>query len=244
MALVAKARTTGSADKFAVALADYDVHAGKEDWKAAISDARAMASAFMAETELGARFRSLYVSTQVTPLLADALAQSGDFAAAHSAIDATPADCYDCVRARGKIEGLQKSWSAAANWFADAVKQAPSIPFAYADWGQMLMAKGDLDGAITKFALAHQKGPQFADPLEMWGEALIAKNRSDLALAKFEEANKYAPKWGRLHLKWGEALYWSGDKAGAAKQFAIASRLDLTQSDKASLGRLTGHGGG
>jgi hypothetical protein len=65
----------------------------------------------------------------------------------------------------------------------------------------------------------------------------MAKNRSDLALAKFVEANKYAPHWGRLHLKWGEALYWSGDKAGAAKQFAIASHLDLTPSEKSELAR-------
>jgi predicted negative regulator of RcsB-dependent stress response len=104
------------------------------------------------------------------------------------------------------------------------------------------MAKGDAEGAMAKFTLANQKGPHFADPLEMWGEALIAKNRSDLALAKFADANKYAPNWGRLHLKWGEALLWSGDKAGANKQFAIASRLDLTQSERASLGRLKSDG--
>ena len=115
----------------------------------------------------------------------------------------------------------------------------PDIPFADTDWGQMLMAKGDLDGAITKFESANKKGPHFADPLEMWGEALIAKNRSDLALAKFAEANKYAPNWGRLHLKWGEALLWSGDKDGAHKQFAIASGLDLTQSERFELGRMT-----
>jgi cytochrome c-type biogenesis protein CcmH/NrfG len=102
----------------------------------------------------------------------------------------------------------------------------------------MLMGKGDLDGAIAKFTIASQKGPHFADPLEMCGEALIAKNRSDLALAKFEEAGKYAPRWGRLHLKWAEALLWSGDKLDAAKQLAIASTLDLTQSEKIELGRM------
>jgi hypothetical protein len=73
----------------------------------------------------------------------------------------------------------------------------------------------------------------------MWGEALIRKNRSDLALAKFADANKYAPHWGRLHLKWGEALRWSGDKAGAQKQFAIASRLDLSEGEASELGRMT-----
>jgi Flp pilus assembly protein TadD len=72
----------------------------------------------------------------------------------------------------------------------------------------------------------------------MWGEALIAQNRSDLAPAKFEEAAKVAPNWGRLHLKWGEALLWSGDKAGAQKQFGIAAHLDLTSSEKSDLMRV------
>jgi tetratricopeptide (TPR) repeat protein len=117
--------------------------------------------------------------------------------------------------------------------------RSPDIPFADADWGAMLMAKGDLDGAIAKFESAHAKGPHFADPVEMWGEALIAQNRSDLALAKFEEADKYAPNWGRLHLKWSEALWWSGKRVDAKKQFAIATGLDLSAHDRTELVRLS-----
>jgi tetratricopeptide (TPR) repeat protein len=103
------------------------------------------------------------------------------------------------------------------------------------------LRKGDFDGAIAKFESANKKGPHFADPLEMWGEALIAKNRSDLAFAKFEEASRYAPNWGRLHLKWGEALLWSGDKAGAQKQLAIARGIDLSSSERSELKQLS-HG--
>ena len=103
-------------------------------------------------------------------------------------------------------------------------------------WRELL--KGNYEGAIAKFDSANRKGPHFADPLEMWGEALIAKNRSDLALAKFAEADKYAPKWGRLHLKWGEALLYTGDKASATKQFAIAARLDLSSAERAELTRI------
>jgi tetratricopeptide (TPR) repeat protein len=171
------------------------------------------------------------------PWLADTYAHNDMFLAAHALIDRTPLDCYLCVRMRGRIDAAETQWRGAAYWFARAARQAPSIPFAYTDWGEMLMARGDLDGAIAKFAIAHKKGPHFADPLEMWGEALIAENRSDLALAKFEEANKYAPNWGRLHLKWGEALLWSGDKAAAQKQFAVAATLDLTPSEKSEPAR-------
>lgn len=151
--------------------------------------------------------------------------------------DKTPLDCYLCTRMRGNIEAAQKHWSKAADWYAEAVKQAPSIPFAYADWGEMLLNKGDIDGAIAKFEQAHEKGLHFADPLEIWGEALIAKNRSDLALAKFEEANTYAPSWGRLHLKWGEALTYVGKKDEAQKQFATAAHLELSPADLTALKR-------
>jgi tetratricopeptide (TPR) repeat protein len=172
------------------------------------------------------------------PWLAYANARLGNFSNANAIIAKTPGDCYLCVRMRGNIDAAQKKWDAAAWWFDDAVRQAPSIPFAYADWGAMLLRKGNYDAAIAKFTLANQKGPHFADPLEMWGEALIAKNRSDLALAKFAEADKYAPNWGLLHLKWGEALVWSGKRDDAQKQFDIAAGLNLTPAETSQLANV------
>jgi tetratricopeptide (TPR) repeat protein len=164
-----------------------------------------------------------------------AKAMIGDMADAETMIRTTQRDCYDCLRMRGKIAAVARDWLGAERWFAECVRQAPSIPFAYADWGEMLLAKGDYDGAIAKFKRANEKGPRFADPLEYWGEVLIAKNRSDLALAKFAEADRYAPNWSRLHLKWGEALYYAGKRDEAKKQFAIARTLDLTPSEKPEL---------
>jgi tetratricopeptide (TPR) repeat protein len=178
--------------------------------------------------------------TFVRPWRADAYALEGAFHQAEEQIDRTPPGCYLCTRTRGRIYALERNWARAAALFAKAVEQAPSPPFAYADWGEMLLRRADFDGAIAKFEIANEKGPHFADPLEMWGEALIAKNRSDLALPKFQAANKYAPNWGRLHLKWGEALLWSGNKDVARKQFALASRLDLTPAETLELETVQG----
>jgi len=175
---------------------------------------------------------------QIWPWLALADAKTGDIKAAAKLIGKTPLDCYLCNRVRGYIDVAENNWQGAAWWFGMAVGEAPDIPFAYADWGAMLLRRGDCDAAIAKFREANLKGPHFADPLEIWGEALMLKYRSDLALAKFEEANKYASNWGRLHLKWGEALAYTGDKTGAQKQFALAARLDLTALDKAALARM------
>ncbi|HSM97031.1 MAG TPA: hypothetical protein VLT91_13370 [Rhizomicrobium sp.] len=215
--------------------------AARQDWRAAAMNAQDWIAFCKSSQQYSAKLGDLIAQTQAAPLLALAQARQGDFATAWATINATPRDCYNCVRARGQIAALQRNWRGAAYWFADAVKQAPSIPFAYADWGAMLTAKGDLDGAIAKFEVARQKGPHFADPLEMWGEALIEKNRSDLALAKFEEADKYAPRWGRLHLKWGEALLWSGMRDEAKKQFAIAVTLDMAPREKTEFAKVS-HG--
>ena len=176
-----------------------------------------------------------YNARTVRPAIATALAEARDFAGAHAEIDKTPADCSLCLRTHGRIDALERNWGGADYWFARAAQDAPSIPFAYDDWGLALLARGLPDAAIGKFKLANRKGPHFADPLEGWGEALMAKNQSHLALAKFAEADKYAPNWGRLHLKWGEALAYAGKADQAKAQFARAAALDLTPSEKAEL---------
>jgi len=213
----------------------YEQFAALGDWDAARKDLEGVAAAPATQSStqsyLGPR-------TTVFPRLALALAKIGDAQGARHTAAKFPTDCYFCLRVRGQIAQVQKDWSTSAHWFARAVALAPSIPFAYSEWGAMLMAKGDFAGAIARFEIAHAKGPRFADPLEMWGEVLIAQNRSDLALAKFEEAAKYAPHWGRLRLKWGEALWWSGKQDDAKKQFAIAAGLDLTPSEKSELARV------
>ena len=220
-------------------LPNYAMDAERQNWRAALAHAEAADRSLAHPDESVLHMAPFARKTWVWPWLALAKAKTGDVAGAHALIDRTPGDCYLCIRTRGKIDAVQKNWGGATYWFADAVKQAPSIPFAYTDWGAMLLARGDLDGAIAKFTVANQKGPHFADPLEAWGEALIIKSRSDQALTKFAEAAHYAPNWGRLHLKWGEALLWSGDKNGAAKQFALAAKLDLSAADKAELSRVS-----
>ena len=208
-----------------VARAAIDMEAN--DWNAAKTE---LSNGIAA---LGQRMTTL----QLEAPLALVDAKLGEVAPARVLAAKLSADCYPCLIARAQIEAIAHNPKDAAALFAAAVSEAPSIPFAYTVWGTMLMDGGDYAAAIAKFEQAHAKGPHFADPLEMWGEALIQKNRSDLALAKFEEANKYAPNWGRLHLKWGEALYWSNDRAGAHKQFDIASHLDLSNADSGALAR-------
>jgi tetratricopeptide (TPR) repeat protein len=237
-ALLAEGRAVSSSHSPRESRVAYFTAVAEGDWSGAVQAARAYAVALRADSAPVTRLGDTLVATQAAPLLAVALAHTGDSAGARSAMAATPMDCYDCLRARAVIAGLQGDRDAANAGFSRAIAAAPSIPFAYADQGEMLLRRGDRDAAIAQLDLAHRKGPNFADPLELWGEALIAKNRSDLALTKFEEAARHAPNWGRLHLKWAEALLWSGERDAARRQFAIARSLYLTSPEQAELGRV------
>ena len=86
---------------------------------------------------------------RILPMAALAAAHVGDMKMSDALIGQTPRDCYYAVRVRGELATIDRHWSDAARWFAEAVADAPSIPFAYAEWGRMLMAKGDLDGMIS-----------------------------------------------------------------------------------------------
>ncbi len=173
--------------------------------------------------------------TGVTPYLALALAKLGDAAGAQALIAATPLDCYLCVRMRGQIAATAHEWPAAQRWFAEAVRQGPSLPFAETDWGLMLLDEGDPDAAVVKLEAAAKKGPHFADPQELWGEALMRKGDFAGAAGRFEAADRDAPHWGRNHLRWGEALAKLGRMDEARAQWRTAAGLELSAADRATL---------
>ena len=172
------------------------------------------------------------------PLLAEARARVGDFAGARAALQGTPGDCYGCVRERGRIAAMQGQWPEAERWFAEAIRQGPSLPFAHLDRGEMLLRKGEPAAAILSLRIAHDKGPRFADPLERWGEALMAQRRFEDAAAKFGNAEALAPAWGHARLLQGEALMLAGRYAQAREEFGSTARLDLSAPDRAALNLL------
>jgi len=219
----------------------YDADAARDDWPAALGDAWALNAdddtAAARDPDAKAGLIAI-AQRRYRPLLAQARAHTGDLAGAAATISGTPLDCYDCLRLRGRIAALSGDAVAAESWFAEAVRQGPSLPFADADWGEMLLRKGDAAGAIVKLEQAHKLGPHFADPLELWGEALTAKRDYAGAVRKFAEADKDAPKWGRNHLRWGEALMLSGRYGEARAQYQVADGLDLSKPDRAALNIL------
>lgn len=132
------------------------------------------------------------------PLLAEAYAHLGKNAEADAIITALPTDHYERWRTCGRIAALRKDWAAGERCFREAIRQAPSIPRGYLDYGTMLAAKGDLVGAARQIALAHEKGPKWADPLKAWGDLLLRQGRKNDAREKYEAALEHAPAWPEL----------------------------------------------
>ena len=138
------------------------------------------------------------IQRRVYPILAQALARLGRDAEADVLLKDIPDDDYDGWLARGRIAMLRRDFAAGDSAFAAAVRQAPSIPSAYCDWGDLLAAKGDAGGAIAEYTAANQRGRHFADALKGWGDVLARQNDKSGAIAKYDEALKYAPNWAAL----------------------------------------------
>ncbi len=225
------------------ALPIYWTAAETGDLPAALADVRHV-DAWLETTETQRPLHRLMQQVWIWPLEALALARSGDPQAAQALIERTAPDCYLCLRVRGQIAAEQKDWPTASRWFSEAARQGPSLPFAQAEWGKALLAKGDVDAAIARLSQAHMMGPHFADPMELWGEALMKKGDLAGAVAKFAEADRSAPHWGRNHLRWGQALARLGRRKDAQAQVRTAQGLDLSAGDRAELAILANATGG
>ena len=203
-------------------------HLTLEQWQELLADAESSRA-------MAARWPGLDTPNSPRTYGALALAQLGRLDEGQAQIAATPLDCYACLRVRARVAALAGDAAGADRWFAEAVRQGPSLPWAASEWAVVKLARGDAAGAILLAQSAHKASPRFPDPLEVWGEALLAKGDAAGAVAKFAEAAKLAPNWGRLHLKWGEALAKLGKTDEARARWRAAAGMDLTAPERARL---------
>ena len=218
-------------------LPDAGAAASLDQWPQAV----AALEAFDIETAPTLPPRIRYArQTFLWPRLAYARARTGDLAGAQTLIAATPLDCYLCVRERARIAELAGDRPAADRWSAEARRQGPSLPFAFAERGQMLMARGDPAGAINLYEQAIERGPRWADPQKYWGDALLAQGDERGAIRRYRAAADRAPNWGALHLAWGRALEAQARRDQAREKYTQAARMDLSAADRAEVVRRLG----
>jgi tetratricopeptide (TPR) repeat protein len=130
--------------------------------------------------------------------LAIAKARFGDATGAQALLAPMPSDCYPCARARGVVAAIVGDRTAAEQWFAVAIKQAPGLPQAFVERGSASLPWGNVTGALTDAEHAVQLSPHYTDAWKLWGDALARQSQFKLALAKYDEALKYAPNWAAL----------------------------------------------
>jgi tetratricopeptide (TPR) repeat protein len=140
------------------------------------------------------------LATYRWPLEADALLVLGQVDDAAARIADTPLDCYSCLVMRGKIAAAQRDPMAAQRWFKEAVRQGPSLPRAYFEWGRLLADHGKVAAAELRLTKATQLSPNWADPLKVQGDLLARQGKKVEAIAKYDEALKRAPKWQELRV--------------------------------------------
>lgn len=232
-----KPLTSGDAAGIPITAADLaplsaEIQATRDDWAAVVE---ALAGVDLSQQSAGGRARFLVRSY---PLLATALARLGEIDRAAAIIARTPADCYDCATVRGVVAEAAGDRAEADRWFAEAIRQAPSLPFAHEARGQARLARGDLTGAVADFREASRRGPRWADPLKGWGDALARQGDAAGAVRKYRAAAERAPRWGALHLAWGRALAAQGQGDAAREKYRQAARLDLSAADRAAVARL------
>jgi tetratricopeptide (TPR) repeat protein len=180
------------------------------------------------------------IPTVIWPRMAEVMGRMGRAEEAVALIGRTPTNCYRCLTARARIAELAGYRPAADRWSAEARRQGPSLPFAFAERGQMLMARGDVAGAIDFYEQAIERGPRWADPQKYWGDALMARGDAAGAIRKYRAAADRAPRWGALHLAWGRALEAQGRRDQARDKYTEAARLDLSAADRAEVVRRLG----
>lgn len=172
----------------------YQLAVARGDWPAALAHLR-MIDAQIEAGKAAQPSLGLMQPVLVWPLLARALVRTGDVAGGAKLIATTPLDCYLCVRVRGEVAAAMNDWAAADRWYAEAVRQARSIPFAYDEWGRTRLARQDYSAAIASFRTAYGLEPRFADAIKYWGDALAAQGQWAAARDKYDAALQLAPAW-------------------------------------------------
>jgi Tfp pilus assembly protein PilF len=111
-------------------------------------------------------------------------------------------------------------------WARHEVEKSPGSFEARYNLGEMLQARGELDGAIEQFDFAIQIRPNDAVANNALGGALLAKGDLAGAVKQFDIALKAQPDYFDAHYNLGTALAAQEDFTGAAAEFAEAAKLN------------------
>jgi Tfp pilus assembly protein PilF len=111
-------------------------------------------------------------------------------------------------------------------WAKHEVEKSPGSFEARYNLGEMLQARGDLDGAVEQFDFAIRIRPNDAVANNALGGALLAKGDLTGAVKQFDVALKAQPDYFDAHYNRGTALAAQENYTGAVAEFAEAAKLN------------------
>lgn len=184
------------------------------------------------------RFDRVQIRTVNRPLQAMALARAGEVGRASAMVSDLALDCYLCVRSRALVAEAAGDNVQADRWFARATALGPRLPFAYSDWGEALLRRGEAASALHRFEQALAQAPDYADAHKGRGDALYRLGRFVEAEQSYGEAARRAPRWGGLHMAWAQSLWRLGRRGEARAKLTAARTMDLNRQDAVRLRRM------
>jgi len=122
-------------------------------------------------------------------------------------------------------------------WMQHEVEKSPGSFEARYNLGEMLQARGAIDGAIQQFRAAVQIRPKDAIANNALGGALLANGNLAEAVRQFNAALAAQPDYFDAHYNLGNALAAQGNFADAEREFAESVRLNSSDANaQANLG--------
>jgi len=147
--------------------------------------------------------------------------------AAERALSALPGD-YDSVVAKGRALGQLGQPKEAEAAFRDAMSKDAARYEAQHYFGELLLAGGRSNEAVTALKRATQLAPDEPEPFELLGEALPPGADAEKALAR---AIAIRPDFGAAHARLGHVLLARGDAARAEASFRRAVATNPKNTD-------------
>ena len=110
--------------------------------------------------------------------------------------------------------------------YLDAIRLAPNPARAHLNQGNVLLLKGDLEGALQAFRAAIRHKPDYAGAYYNIGNALLGNGQFDEAAANYRRALEIQPDYAEVHCSLGVALKELGQHDDAIASFKTALQIN------------------
>ncbi len=122
-------------------------------------------------------------------------------------------------------------WRDGVSLWSQVLRVEPSSSRGNNNFGNLLMQRGDVDGAFAHYAAAVAANPRYAEAHDNLGVAYTRKDSLAAAVAHYRLALESDPRHASAHVNWGVALSRQGDVEDAIAHYRAALAIDPSLAD-------------